>query len=197
MPDSEDVTLLLKQWSEGDEAALEQLTPVVYDELRRRARSYLRRERDDHTLQPTALIHEAYMRLVKVDNPDWRSRSHFFAVASNVMRRILVDHARRHRASKRGGGQKVSLDEVQGLEVAPGMDVLGLDQALKELAVFDERKAKIIEMRYFGGCSAEETADALGIAAITVYRESRVAEAWLRRAMTGGDSAMAASSDSE
>jgi RNA polymerase sigma factor (TIGR02999 family) len=113
------------------------------------------------------------------------------------MRRILVDHARRHRASKRGGGQKVSLDEVQGLEVAPGMDVLGLDQALKELAVFDERKAKIIEMRYFGGCSAEETADALGIAAITVYRESRVAEAWLRRAMTGGDSAMAASSDSE
>jgi RNA polymerase sigma factor (TIGR02999 family) len=185
-----DVTKLLEDWSQGNEAALEQLTPLVYSDLHQRARSYLRHERPDHTLQPTALIHEAYLRLVNECPPEWNGRAHFFAVASRVMRQILVDHARRHHAGKRGGGAaKVSLDEALTPAQSESADLMALDEALSKLAVFDERKCKIVEMRYFGGCSVEETAQALGIAGITVMREMRLAEAWLRRSMRGEDPA--------
>jgi RNA polymerase sigma factor (TIGR02999 family) len=184
-----DVTKLLVDWSRGNQAALEELTPLVYQDLHRRARSYLRSERADHTLQPTALIHEAYLRLVKESLPEWNGRSHFFAVASRVMRQILVDHARRQRAGKRGSGAaKLSLDEALVPAQAENGDLMALDEALAKLAAFDERKCRIVEMRYFGGCTVEETAEALGVAGITVMREMRLAEAWLRRAMRGEDS---------
>ena len=181
-----DVTKLLVDWSRGDRAALDQLAPLVYQDLHQRARSYLRRERPDHTLQPTALIHEAYLRLVKESPPEWNGRAHFFAVASRVMRQILVDHARRHLAGKRGSGAaEVSLDDVLVPANSDNFDLMALDEALKKLAAFDERKCRIVEMRYFGGCNVDETAEAFGIAGITVIRETRVAEAWLRRAMRG------------
>lgn len=179
-----EVTRLLASWSEGNHSALEELAPLVYSDLYDRARNYLRHERPDHTLQPTALIHEAYLRLVDQDLPEWNSRTHFFAVASRLMRQILVDHARRHSAGKRGSGAaKVSLDEAMIPSRSESTDLMALDEALGKLAAFDERKCRIVEMRYFGGCSVEETAEALGIAGITVMREARLAEAWLRRAM--------------
>jgi len=191
---SSDVTRLLAQWSQGNQAALDQLTPLVYQELRLRARNYLRRERPDHTLQPTALIHEAYLRMMGENLPEWQNRAHFFAIASRAMRQILVDHARRRDAGKRGSGVvDLSLDEALVPAQSESNDVLALDEALTKLAAFDERKCRIVEMRYFGGCTVEETAEALGIAAITVMRETRVAEAWLRRAMLGEDSRNAAS----
>jgi RNA polymerase sigma factor (TIGR02999 family) len=183
-----DVTKLLVDWSQGNEAALDELTPLVYGDLHERARNYLRHERPDHTLQPTALIHEAYMRLVNDRPPEWNGRAHFFAVASRVMRQILVDHARHHRAGKRGGGAaNVSLEEALVPARSEGADVMALDEALSRLAAFDERKCRIVEMRYFGGCTVEETAEALGIASITVMRDTRLAEAWLRRAMKGDE----------
>jgi len=181
-----DVTKLLADWSRGDQAALDQLTPFVYHDLHERARNYLRHERPDHTLQPTALIHEAYLRLVDDRPSEWNGRAHFFAVASRVMRQILVDHARHHRAEKRGGGAaNVSLDEALVPAYSQGADLMALDEALSRLAALDERKCRIIEMRYFGGCTVEETAEALGIASVTVMRDTRLAEAWLRRAMKG------------
>ena len=181
-----DVTRLLSEWSAGNQAALEELTPLVYRDLHQRARNYLRHERPDHTLQPTALIHEAYLRMLGESSPTWKDRGHFFAVASRVMRQILVDHARRHSAGKRGSGiAAVSLDEAIVPARANNEELLALDTALEKLAVFDARKCKIVEMRYFGGCTVEETADALGIAGITVMREMRVAEAWLRREIAG------------
>jgi RNA polymerase sigma factor (TIGR02999 family) len=181
-----DVTRLLSEWSEGNQTALDELTPLVYADLHMRARNYLRRERPDHTLQPTALIHEAYMRLVNEPPPPWNGRAHFFAVASQVMRRILVDHARRHAAEKRGSGASgVSLDEAIVPARSESVDLMALDEALTKLAAFDERKCRIVEMRYFGGCTVEETAEALGVAGITVMREARLAEAWLRRTMKG------------
>ena len=181
-----EVTRLLSEWSGGNQAALDQLTPLVYADLLLRARNYLRNERLDHTLQPTALIHEAYLRLISDDLPDWKDRSHFFAVASRVMRQILVDHARRHSAGKRGSGiADISLEEAFTPAVAVNEDLMALDEALAKLAVFDDRKCRIVEMRYFGGCTVEETAEALGIAGITVMREMRLAEAWLRRQMRG------------
>jgi RNA polymerase sigma-70 factor, ECF subfamily len=188
MPDTpaHDITELLDQWGRGEKDALEKLAPVVYQELRKRARGYFRRERSDHTLQPTALIHEAYMRLVRQEAPGWKSRTHFFAVASQMMRQILVDHARTHNAAKRGGGAaKVSLDEGLAISEDRSSEILAVDEALRKLADFDSRKARIVELRYFSGFTVEETAEALGVAPITVLRESRVAEAWLRRAMTG------------
>jgi RNA polymerase sigma factor (TIGR02999 family) len=188
MPDTAapDITELLDQWGRGEKDALEKLAPVVYQELRKRARGYFRRERSDHTLQPTALIHEAYMRLVRQESPGWKSRTHFFAVASQMMRQILVDHARTHNAAKRGGGAaKVSLDEGLAISEDRSSEILAVDEALRKLADFDSRKARIVELRYFSGFTVEETAEALGVAPITVLRESRVAEAWLRRAMTG------------
>ena len=183
---SSDVTRLLKQWSEGNHSALDALTPLVYDELRMRARNYLRRERPDHTLQPTALIHEAYLRMVGESLPEWQNRSHFFAIASRAMRQILVDHARRRGAGKRGSGvMDVTLNEALVPARADNSDLLALDEALTKLAAFDPRKCQVVEMRYFGGCTVEETAEALGVSTITVIRETRVAEAWLRRAMSG------------
>lgn len=141
----------------GNQAALDRLTPLVYDELRLRARNYLRRERPDHTLQPTALIHEVYLRLVGDTLPEWQNRAHFFAIASRAMRQILVDHARRRGASKRGDGvADLSLDEVIELSESENSDLLALDEALAKLAAFDERKCRVVEMRYFGGCTVEE-----------------------------------------
>ena len=181
-----DVTQLLTDWSRGDQRALDELMPLVYQDLHRRARQYLRRERPDHTLQPTAVIHEAYLRMVNDSLPEWNGRAHFFAVASRVMRQILVDHARRHRAGKRGAGvANVSLDDALVPAQVENSELVALDEALNKLAEFDERKARIVEMRYFGGCTVEETALALGIAGITVMREMRLAEAWLRRSMQG------------
>ena len=183
---SNDVTRLLVQWSQGNDSALDALTPLVYQELRVRARNYLRRERPDHTLQPTALIHEAYMRMVGESLPEWQNRSHFFAIASRAMRQILVDHARKRGAGKRGSGiMDVSLNEALVPAKAENSDLLALDEALTKLAAFDARKCQVVEMRYFGGCTVEETAEALGISVITVIRETRVAEAWLRRSMLG------------
>ncbi len=185
-----DVTKLLVAWNEGNQAALDELIPLVYQDLHQRARNYLRQERPDHTLRPTALIHEAYLRMVNDKVPEWSGRAHFFAVASRVMRQILVDHARRHQAGKRGSGvAKVNLDEAIVPSVSDNSDLMALDEALDRLAEFDGRKCRIVEMRYFGGCTVEETAEALGIAGITVMREMRLAEAWLRRAMLRGDSA--------
>jgi RNA polymerase sigma-70 factor, ECF subfamily len=182
----QDVTKLLTAWSQGNQAALDELTPLVYADLHRRARNYLRHERPDHTLQPTALIHEAYLRMIHESTPEWNDRAHFFAVASRVMRQILVDHARRHQAGKRGGGVvNVSLDEALAPATSNNADLMALDEALTKLAEFDERKCRIVEMRYFGGCTVEETAQALGVAGITIMREMRLAEAWLRRSMQG------------
>jgi RNA polymerase sigma factor (TIGR02999 family) len=181
-----DVTRLLVQWSQGNESALNALTPLVYNELHLRARNYLRKERPDHTLQPTALLHEAYLRMVGENLPEFQNRSHFFAIASRAMRQILVDHARRRGASKRGSGiVDVTLDEAWMPAKSQNTDLLALDEALSKLNEFDERKCRVVEMRYFGGCTVEETAEALGVSAITVIRETRVAEAWLRRAMLG------------
>ncbi len=181
-----DVTRLLSEWSRGNQGALDELAPLVYSDLHLRAKNYLRRERPDHTLQPTALIHEAYLRLVNENASEWSGRAHFLAVASLVMRQILVDHARRHAAAKRGSGlANVSLDEAFVAGRSDNTDILALDEALSKLAAFDKRKCRIVEMRYFGGCTVEETAEALGVAGITVMREMRLAEAWLRRCMRG------------
>ena len=160
--------------------------PLVYYELRRLAASYLRDERRDHTLQPTALIHEAYMRMVGSDVPEWQNRAHFFGVAARLMRQILVDHARGKRALKRGGEQvKLSLDDPQTVFAHEDFGaLLELDEALKKLASFDERKAQVVEMRAFGGMSVEDTASALGISEPTVKRDMRLAQAWLRRELT-------------
>lgn len=178
--------MLLVDWSRGNQAALDELTPLVYQDLHRQARNFLRHERPDHTLQPTALINEAYMRLVKDSPSEWNGRAHFYAVASRVMRQILVDHARRHLAGKRGSGlADLSLEEALLPSRSNSSDLMALDEALGKLAAFDERKCRIVEMRYFGGCTVEETAQALGVAGITVMREMRLAEAWLRRAMRG------------
>ena len=178
-------TILLRDWSGGNKAVLEQLAPVVYQELRKLAASKLRRERSGHTLQPTALIHEAYLRLVHHDQDHWHSRSHFFAVASQIMREILVDHARRHHASKRGGGaDKVSLDEALSFAPERGATLIALDDALRELATFDERKSRLIELKYFGGLQRDEIAEALGVSSATITRESRLAEAWLHNYLT-------------
>jgi RNA polymerase sigma-70 factor, ECF subfamily len=181
MPPPNEITPLLLRWSQGDQAALTQLLPVVYEELRKLAQSYLRRERPDHTLQPTALINEAYLRLVKQDFPEWQSRRHFFGVAAQLMRQVLVEHARARAAGKRGSGQKFSLEEALTFSDERAAELLALDDALLALAKFDERKVRIIELRYFGGLSLEETAEALGLSVTTIGHEMRLARAWLRR----------------
>jgi RNA polymerase sigma factor (TIGR02999 family) len=164
-PSPSEVTRLLKDWSRGDSSALDQLMPIVYDELRAVAARYLRRERQDHTLQPTALVNEAYLRLIDQKQVNWQNRAHFLGVAAQMMRRILVDHAKSHNRVKRGGGaQKISLDEAV---------------ALTALAAFDERKSRVVEMRYFGGLSVEETAEVLQVSVITVARDWKLAKAWL------------------
>lgn len=180
------VTQLLSAYSRGDQQALDRLLPLVYDELRRLAGGYLRRERSDHTLQATALVHEAYMRLVEQD-VSWQNRAHFFGVAAQMMRRILVDHARGHAAAKRGsGGIKLALDELVDLSDEKAADLVALDDALNALAAIDEQKSRIVELRYFGGLSIEETAHVLNIGTATVTRQWNIAKAWLYKEVTGG-----------
>jgi len=183
-PRTSAITLLLHNWRQGDEQALAELLPIVYQELRKIAGSYLRRERSDHTLQPTALINEAYIRLVDQSLPQWQNRAHFYGIAAQLMRQILVDYARARAAGKRGSGeQKFSLDEALMLSGEKVSELVALDEALVSLAKFDKRKVRIIEMRYFGGLSLEETAEALGLSITTVSDEQRLARAWLRREM--------------
>jgi RNA polymerase sigma factor (TIGR02999 family) len=176
-----EVTQLLLDWRNGDPQALERLTPLVYDELRRLATQYLRRERDGHTLQATALVNEAYLQLIGQQARDWQNRAHFLAIASHLMRNILVDHARAHAAAKRGGEKPLPLDEAVQVPGKSAPDVLALDDALKDLAKHDERKCRIIELRYFGGLSMEEIAEVTGLSVAALRRDLRMAEAWLGR----------------
>jgi len=182
MPSSSDITALLGDWSRGNQSALNQLLPLVYAELRRMAARHLRGERAGHTLQPTALVHEVYLRLVDQRNVDWRNRAHFFGVSAQVMRRILVDHARSHNAIKRGDGvPRVSIDEAQEVAGPDGIPILALDQALNRLTGIDEELARIVELRAFGGLTIEEAACVLKVSASTAKREWRTAKAWLTR----------------
>ena len=182
---SHDVTVLLGDWSRGDRTALNQLLPLVYAELRRVALRQLRKERPDHTLEPTALVHEVFIRLVDQRQVDWQNRAHFFGVAANVMRRILVDHARRHGARKRGDGVRfVSIDEAQDLAAANEMPILALNLALERLETLDAELAKIVELRAFGGLTIEEAAHVLGVSPSTAKRDWRTAKAWLNRELS-------------
>ena len=175
------VTQLLLDWRAGKQEALDRLMPVVYDELRRLASRYMRSERSQHTLQATALVNEAYIRMVDM-KVSWQDRAHFFAVAARLMRRLLVDHARAHQRAKReGSGEKVSLDDAAEVSYKPASNLVALDEALTELATFDERKSDIVELHYFGGLSNDQVAEALGISRATVQRELRLAKAWLNR----------------
>ena len=177
---ADNVTKLLLDLSDGDHSAVDLLLPVIYDELRRLAANYLRRERPDHTLQPTALVHEAYLHLVDQTRVNWQNRAHFFGVAAQIMRRLLIDHARKHNAEKRGQDyEKLSLDENIDRSVERSGELIALDDALNTLANFDEQKARLVELRYFGGLSIEETADVLGVTPTTVKRHWRLAKAWL------------------
>lgn len=181
--ENQNVTELLKKWSGGDAAALEELTPLIYAELHRLAKSYMRRERDGHTLQTTALVNEAYLRLIDWKAVKWENRAHFFGVSANLMRKILVDFARRRPKSKDGKMQQVSLGEAFKI-TARSADLVALDEALNKLAEWDERKAKIVEMKFFGGLSVEETAEVLKISGVTVMREWSRAKAWLYRELS-------------
>ncbi len=182
---SNEVTLLLRAWGEGDVQALDRLAPIVYQELHRIARGYMARERTDHTLQTTALVNEAYVRLVDARQVTWQDRAHFFAVCARAMRRILVDHARSRGYVKRGGGKlHVQFDEAFGMEWSADSNLLELDEALDRLSALDPRKARVIEMRFFGGLSVEETAEALGISPETVMRDWKLARAWLYRELS-------------
>jgi len=186
-----EITQLLQGWRGRDRKALNALLPVVYKELRRLAHFHLRKERPDHTLQSAALVNEAYLRLVGLNSPQWESRSHFFAIAAQLMRQILVDYARRHRAGKRGGGASaLSLDDTGLLAQGKGrdLDVVALDDALQALAQIDARKAKVVELRFFGGLNFEETAEVLNVSAVTVARDWSTARAWLHREMSRGSS---------
>ena len=182
------VTVLLRRWSDGDVAALDALLPAVQDELRRLARSYMRREREGHTLEPTALVNEAYIRLVDQHAVRWASRGHFFAIAAQAMRRVLVDHARGHVAAKRGGGaERVTLSGVAaGGDERVGVDVLWLHEALERLARLDARQARVVELRYFAGMSVDEVAEVLEISPATVKREWSTARLWLAHALQKG-----------
>jgi len=186
-PTSREITAMLRQWEKGDRTALEELMPLVYDELHKQAARYLRRERADHTLQTTALIHEAFLKLVGQREAGWESRTHFFAIAAQAMRRILIDHARAKHQAKRGGANiTLALDDVEPVSGGNEQDVdlLALDQALGRLAKIDEQQVRIVELRYFGGLNLEETAAALGISRATVVRDWSVAKTWLRRELT-------------
>ena len=181
-PEANDVTQLLIAWSDGDADALDKLAPIVYGELHRMARRYMSRERSEHTLQPTALVHEAYVRLTNQQLPQWQNRAHFFAVAAQLMRQILVDHARAHRADKRGGGAcKLTMEEAEQSPQKVDVDVIALDDALKTLSELDVQQGKVVELKFFGGLSIEETAEVLGVSASTVKRDWITARAWLHR----------------
>ena len=180
------ITGLLIAWSRGEDSALAQLTPLVLAELRRLARSYLRRERSDHTLQTDALVNEAYLRLVDLSQVEWRDRAHFFALSARLMRRILVDYARSRQVQKRGGGgQRIAIDEFEGLPVDRGVDLVALDDALSSLAAFDPRKAQVVELRFFGGLSVAEMSETLNVSEQTVMRDWRFARMWLLRELSG------------
>lgn len=196
MPGPENVTQLLQRWKQGDASAEELLTPLIYQELHKLAQAYLRNERHAATLQPTALVNELYVKLVAQQLPDMESRSHFFGIAAHRMRQILVEQARRRRAEKRGGGAaNVPLDELLVFAPERGADVVALDDALTDLAKLDPRKARVIELRFFGGLSIEEIAQTLDISVATVGREQRLAEAWLRRAMSAAQESSDAPTD--
>jgi len=178
----EDVTQLLLAWRDGDEGALPRLMPVVYDELRRLAASYMRRERPDHTLQATALLNEAYLRLIDQTRVAWQGRAHFFGIAARMMRRILMDHARQHRAVKRGsGGRKLPLEDALEEPVRQNVDLLALDEALTRLEDLDPRQGRVVELRFFAGLEVNEVAEVLAISPATVKRDWAVARAWLHR----------------
>jgi RNA polymerase sigma-70 factor, ECF subfamily len=183
-PSPKSITQLLIEWREGDESALDRLVPLVYDELHRLAHHYMRSERPGHTLQTSDLVNEAYLRLVDHKGMRWQNRVHFYGVAAQAMRRILVDHARLRGSAKRGGRARIiGLEEATTLPQRQAADLVALDEALNELAVLDARKSKIVEMRYFGGMTMEETAEALGISTATVSRDWNTAKGWLLRAM--------------
>jgi RNA polymerase sigma factor (TIGR02999 family) len=184
------VTELLRRWSRGDQEALNALVPLVYEDLRRLANYYLERESNARTLQSTALVHEVYLRMCKQDNPQWEGRAHFFAVAAMMIRRILVDHARRKFAGKRGGRfQPGQLDNSLSLPVPAGLDLLALDESLEELNKFDVRKCRVVEMKFFGGLEAKDIANVLGTTEATVRRDWQIAKAWLYRRLQGGSAA--------
>jgi RNA polymerase sigma factor (TIGR02999 family) len=181
------VTKLLQGWRLGDAKAADELLPLVYDELRRLAHHHLRNERSDHTLHSTALVHEAYLRLVGQDLPEWEGRTHFFAIAAQLMRQILVDYARRHRASKRGSGVRMlTLDDAMGVAQRKDVDVIALDDALHALAEIDPRQSRVVELRFFAGLSLEETSEVMGVATATVQRDWTAARAWLHRQISRG-----------
>ena len=184
-PARHQITELLAEWREGNQSALDELYPLVYDELHRLARRYMSRERKDHTLQTTALINEAYVRMVDQKNVNWANRSHFFAISAQIMRRILIDHARRHAYAKRGGGaQQVSLEEVAAIAPEQGRELVRLDEALKTLAEHDPRRSQVVELRYFGGLNNEEIAGVLHVSENTVTRDWNMARAWLYQQLT-------------
>jgi RNA polymerase sigma factor (TIGR02999 family) len=182
-----DVTQLLRAWSQGDQSVLDELYQAVYDELHRLAHRYMRRENAGHTLQTTALVNEAYLRLAEAKDLNWQDRAHFFAVSANVMRRILIDEARARRAERRGGGDLViAIDEALDAEKPEDLDLIALDLALQGLAKVNQRQSKVVELRYFGGLSVDNTATVLGVSPDTVMRDWRFAKAWLKREMVRG-----------
>jgi RNA polymerase sigma factor (TIGR02999 family) len=182
----DEISKLLRAWSDGDRSALEGLTPIVYDELHRLAHRYMKRERPGHSLQTTALVNEAYMRLVDYERMQWQNRAHFFAVSAQLMRRILVDHARGHNLKRGGGAQQVSLEEAAVVVGDRTADLVALDDAMNALARLDPRKVQVVEMRFFGGLSVEDTAEVLKVSPATVRREWSTAKVWLYRELAGG-----------
>ena len=182
VPESKDITILLKAWSDGDSSALDQLTPLIYAELQRLARRYMARERSSPTLETGALLNEAFLRLVHWKTARWQNRSHFYGLAAQIMRRVLVDHARSHGYQKRGGAiRPISLDEAMVVSPDRSPDIVALDEALERLTKFDARKGKVVELRFFGGLSVEESAEVLQVSPFTVIRDWKLAKAWLRR----------------
>jgi len=183
-----DVTSLLVRWGKGDANAFDELAPIVYDELRKLARSHLRRERPGHTLQSTALVHEAYLRMIDQQNVSWQNRSHFYGIAAQMIRRILVDYARAKQTKKRGEAPpKIAFEEAVGVHGSEDLDLVALDDALKALAEIDPRQSRIVELRYFAGLSIEDTAEVLQISPATVKRDWTVARAWLKRELVRGE----------
>ena len=185
-PSPQEVTRLLADWSQGNKAALDQLTPLVYEELRRLAHHYMSRERSGHTLQTTALVNEAYLRLADQTDPHWQNRAHFFAVAAQVMRHILVNYAKSRQAEKRGGGaRRVELEEAATVSAGQAAEIIELNEALERLAALDSRKTQVVELKYFGGLSYEEIAEVLKVSTVTVRRDWDFAKAWLHNELTG------------
>jgi RNA polymerase sigma-70 factor, ECF subfamily len=183
---SEGITQLLINWRDGDKAALDQLMPLVYEELRRLARGFMGKERNNHTLQTSALINEAYLKLVDQDETNWQNRAHFFAVSAQIMRHILIDHARSYGYEKRGAGaQRVGLDDVKVFSEERAGELVALDEALTDLATVDPRKSRLVELRFFGGLNIDETAEVMELSPTTVQREWRAAKAWLQRFIKG------------